>query len=429
MKNKIILSLALAATALTVSAQDTPNRMIVHSQSGTSAFSVDRVEEISFDKISGPVAANVKVLNYTESSVSVSVNRTADCQAFMINVFPYVIAKQLEANPAGAGSYMRSFNSPTYYEDFESGNLTGIDFDPGTEYAVVTLGIDKYGVECDVCAARFETPSADLMGDPQVDVSFVSATKTSVTVNFQANDDVSVYYAVIGEKGTLEQQYETFAPMFGFSNMAQMVKSWGLQGFGSSEEDHSFTGLDPNTDYEIYYVAYDYNDTAAPVCIFDCSTEKQGGEGASVVSISLGQYKLEDWDGEMLPSQFINFTPNDQTWCYRIGVYLESSYDENCEAILDELCSDPEMPMAYWFQYEPLTTDFQINPSTKAVAVAAGKNAKGEWGEVTEFRFTTPAAVGQSKAKLPASKSIMSRGRRAAAKGMIPAAPAVRLTR
>lgn len=59
--------------------------------------------------------------------------------------------------------------------------------------------------------------------------------------------------------------------------------------------------------------------------------------------------------------------------------------------------------MAKWFFYEPVTTDFQIDPNTEAVAIAAAKNANGEWGTICVKRFTTPAATAPATA--PAMKA------------------------
>ncbi|MCM1005427.1 MAG: hypothetical protein NC402_03935 [Prevotella sp.] len=430
MKKNILLSLALAAVSVMAGAQDNPNRMLVQSAGGVSAFGIDRIEEVTFDKINGPVAAKIHINSFSNTGVNLDVQRTPDCSSFMINVLPAVIAKQLVNNPAGAGSYLRSTGAPTYNQDFEGADLSGLTFEAGTEYSVVTLGIDKYGVECDVETANFTTTDKPLTGNPKVDVTFVSNTKTTITLNFNANNDVSLYYAVIGEKGTMEKQYEQFAPMFGFSNMADMVKAWGLEEEGASNKAHTFKDLNPNTEYEVYYVAYDMKGVAAPVQIFNCSTASQGGDGASVITITPGNYILADWDGQQLPSQVMTYTPNDQTWCYRFDLYTEDIYDANKETILTDLRSDPEMPIMYWFFYEPVTTDYQVNPNTKLVAIAAGKNAKGEWGEITELRFSTPASVSGVKMKLPAQRTIPARPMLcpASSKGKVPAKqPAIKL--
>lgn len=51
------------------------------------------------------------------------------------------------------------------------------------------------------------------------------------------------------------------------------------------------------------------------------------------------------------------------------------------------------MPTTCWFFYDEITTDYQINPNTECVAIAAAKNANNEWGLITELRFTTPEST------------------------------------
>jgi hypothetical protein len=72
---------------------------------------------------------------------------------------------------------------------------------------------------------------------------------------------------------------------------------------------------------------------------------------------------------------------------------LEETYLSDIDGHQEELCSDPFMPTDGWFQYEQLTTDYQINPGLKCVAIAAAKNSNGEWGPITELYFTTPDKV------------------------------------
>lgn len=402
MKHKYILTIALALGAMTAQAGE-PNRMIVYPADGpqSGAFMIERVDRIEFATVEGEVAADVKILSTSKAELKVDVIRTEECMSYLLDVIPGVMAHQLETNPAGAASYLRSKGAKSYYEDFSGGTLSGIeDLEAATEYAVITVGADRYGVDCSVRAAYFTTANPDLVGDPRVTAEFVSCTKNDLTVKISANADVSEFYTVIGEKGTLQQQYETFAPMFGFSNIGQMVEMWGqIPRPGNSTDNYTFSGLDPNTDYELYIQPLDAKGQQGPLYILDCHTEKQGGSGASVITITPGDYILNDWGDEKLPSQFFTFTPNDQTWCYRIGVYTEEQYETQKDEIFAYLKSDPEQPTAYWFQYETLETDYQINPNTKVYAMAVGKNADGEWGEVTVLPYTTPAAVSGAPAK------------------------------
>ena len=90
---------------------------------------------------------------------------------------------------------------------------------------------------------------------------------------------------------------------------------------------------------------------------------------------------------------------------YNKKYYLNENFKGLPEAIKEELCSDPPMPTMGWFFYEELTTDYQINPNLECVVIAAAKNANGEWGPVTEVRFTTPSDVTSKSA----SKDIISR--------------------
>ena len=73
--------------------------------------------------------------------------------------------------------------------------------------------------------------------------------------------------------------------------------------------------------------------------------------------------------------------------------YFAEDFEEYADEIKDELASLPPFEMIGWFQYEALTTDFQIDPNTDAVAVAVARNSNGEWGEFTIVPFTTPSEV------------------------------------
>ncbi len=419
---KSILSIFLAAASIfSASAQNdgAPNRMLVIDQSGSyKAFHVDNVDNISFATVSGPVAAEIQLHKFSTTSLDLTVERTPNCEGFLINVIPGVLARQL--NPAIAGSYLETLNSPMYFEDFENGNLSGLQLNDATEYAVVTVGIDKYNTYCDLETVFFTTDSKPLVGNPEVTCKITNVDLYTITAEFDANKDVKGYSCVMGEKGTMEAQFEQFAGMFGFANMGEMIKAWGVENGGNDTSTHTWKDLNPNTEYEIYIQAWDKNGTFAPMKIVETATLSKGGEGESYITITPGEYKLADWNGEMLPSQFFTFTPNDQTSAYRFGVYFAEQYDQDAQAIKDDLCKDPDMPMAYYFFYEPLTADYQINPSTDIVVIAAGKNVNNIWGSVNELRYTTPAkaaAIAKSTGIIPRIFPVKAENN----KGMIPA--------
>ena len=107
--------------------------------------------------------------------------------------------------------------------------------------------------------------------------------------------------------------------MFGFANIGEMVEAWGIP--QTEEYTNTWNNMSPGTEYEIFIQARDSENVMAPHQVFYLTTESLGGEGIAEVTITLGEYKMADWGGEMLPSQFITYTPNDQASRYRFNVY------------------------------------------------------------------------------------------------------------
>ena len=384
--------MASLAVGISSFAQTTaePNRLFLNDEAGgTRGYVIDRMSDITFGRVDGEVKAEVQIHSVEKDALKVSVTRTAACEAFRIDVLPRSIANML-TTPTAMVNYMDS-HSPAqqYSQDFTEADLTGLELVDGGDYTLVTVGIDAYGVQDGVCRANFTAPAIPVAGDPKVTATLKEATTTSFTVEFVPNSDVSSYYTVAGEKGTMEEQYEQFGPMFGFASFTEMIMKWSIEKQGT--ESVTWKDMAPNTEYEVYIVACDkYGNPAAPQ-VFETATLSMGGQGDAKVDIKLGAYKLENWDNQMMPSQFITFTPNDQAGCFRFSVYKAEQYDAQADEIKSGLCSEPPMPsMANWFFYEPITTDFQIDPATECVAIAAAKNIDGVWGEVNELRFTTP---------------------------------------
>lgn len=414
MKKAAIL-LASAITTFAAFAQTaeeaTPNRILVTNTAGNyTGFVIDYLDQISFARVEGEVLAKVTVNEVGLEEMRLTVTRTPDCNAFKLAVIPTVTANQLR-DDVSAIRYINSMPSdmvPVLYEDFSDGTLSGISLNADSDYSLMTIGIDNYGVEAGVYRTDFTTPIPDLVGDPHVDINVTDTTTETFTVSFTPNEDVQDYWILAMEKGQLEQQFEMFAPMFGFSNYATMIKAWGIK--YSEADEYTWTGMAPNTEYEIFVAMTDSEGNMAHYESKETATSSLGGHGDAFVDIELTGYELTDWNGEMLPTQYIEFTPNEEASCYRYAVYEAATYDENKEDIKAQLCSDPFFPMAYWFFYEPVSADFQINTSTEAVAIAAAKNIDGVWGVVNEVRFTTAAECdGYVSPAAPARKGIAPR--------------------
>lgn len=425
MKKYFLAALGAVMISSSAFAQDDPNRMLVISQGGSyTSYAINNVDEVRFATVEGEVAAKIQINSFSLTELDINVQRTESCQSFLINVLPNVIAKQLKENPLGAEAQLKRANSPQYFQDFENGKLSGMELETGTEYAVVTLSYDQYNTPCQVETAVFTTEGPNIVGDPKVECTVTDSTLDTISFKFVPNNDVSKYYFVIGEKGTIQEQYDMFAPMYGFVNIGQLVQMWGGEGPGGETYEYTYKDLNPNTEYELYVQPCDVNGNFTDVMIINCSTAKKGGSGEAIVTITAGDYKLADWDGQMLPSQFFTYTPNDQTWCYRIGVYKEDQYNQEKDLIIEDLQSAPPMPAAYWFQYETLTTDYQIDPGVAVVAIASAKNADGIWGPVTELRYTTPATAPTSAPAKTAGR-IQARADRTASASGSPRVPAL----
>lgn len=391
-KTLLIAALALGIGFAANADGKDPNRMLVINKNQSfTAYNIGYVDSLKFATVEGDVAADVKIKNHSMNKVTAEVKRTSACESFLFNLVPGVIARQLEENPAGAGSYMRQTGAQTYSEDFENGEITGMKLNYGTEYAIVTVGVDKYNVDCDVRAAYFTTEKAPIKGDPKVNVTVTDTDKYTIDLKFEPNSDVKNYYFVIGQKGEIAAQYEQFAGMFGYTNVGEMVKSWSSEHSGITT--YQYKDLAPGTVYELYVQTTDADGNMPEADIIEVSTKQQGGSGEAKVDILISDFGMDDWNGVEKGTQVITYTPNDQTWGYRCTVYKAADYDTQRDQILDELASDPPMMgMANWFIHTQFTNEYQIDPQTACVAVAAAKNADGKWGTPTEVRFTTPAA-------------------------------------
>lgn len=388
----ILITAFIALSSFIGIAQQHPDRMVIHQASGNfKSYLPERIDSITFHKIEGRVAADVNILEISLEKLIVEITRTEACQGFKLSCLPKVLADRLNTD-ASLCDYIDKESTNVYYEDFTHGELSGIQFEPNTNYVLLTVGMDQFGTPCSVSKAPFTTPRKPLVGNPQVTISPTDIQQRSFTAHFEPNEDVSGFAVLAMEKGSLEQQFEMFGPMFGFSNIGDMVKAWGAKFMVAG--DFTWKDMSPGTEYTIYAQAWDVADTYADLNSIDISTKTLGGSGVASVTIELADYKLMDWDGQQLPSQFIRFTPNDQASCFRFNVFLATNYNKDPEGIKSELCQDPPQPMANWFYYEPVQGEYQINTSTEVVAIAAAKNADGVWGPVNEFTFTTPATVG-----------------------------------
>lgn len=398
---KIILPLLFALVSLISFAQTNPNRMVIYPKGGDPrGYLVESLDSVMFPTVEGRVAADLELLR-TDMDVPafyIKVTRTAPCVAFQVAYLPSVTANRL--SDAGLINYVSTYEPTFYSQDFTDGELKGTDpIEPNTDYTIVTVGYDQYRTPCSVCKVQTTTPQIPLVGEPNVDMSATDVAPRTFTVHFTPNKDVKSFYVLAMEPDLFEQQYNMFGPMMGFKNHGDMVKQFGAN--LTEEGDFTWEDMNPNTDYRVYVQPLDAADTYAPIQTLDVTTAKLGGSGEAKVTVTLGDFKIEDWpDGQggiiKAPSQYITFTPNDQTAVYHIIVYDKATYEEHKEEIQASLLTEEGN---YPF-YEEHTDAYQVAASTSYYAVAVAQNADGKWGEFTEYAFTTPEAPEAAAVKM-----------------------------
>lgn len=398
---RFISLLLFALIAIAGMAQTNPNRLIVVDKNGGyEGYVINRLDSIVFRTVSGEVKANVDFLGYEKNAqgndvVKCNVTRTAACNGFKILVHPKSVIDQYKNDDALA-RYVDKNVQDTYYQDFANAELTGFDFElqANTAYSIVTVGIDEYGIASDVSRTDFTTPAANVVGNPSVTWEVIENTKNSFKLEVVPNADCAGYYVCRFDKGTAEEQFNTFGAWFGFANMGDMIKSWSRQKY-TTQEVHEWTDCSPSTAYEVYILPVDVNDEYGSMVIAEVTTAGQGGTGTAEVTITIGDfgYELDD-NGTKMYWQKVTYTPNDQTLLFRDMVITKEAYDNEFgdEGILNYLKEDK--PYVGWDHYTTDEAQWNAEPNTDYIAFAIAKNANEEWGPLARKEFHTPAGTG-----------------------------------
>lgn len=398
---KIFTLILTALLAVTAYAQTNPNRVVINKadQSRTSIM-LERVESITFAEIAGRVAADIEFQDYqvgeTGGTLTVGITRTPDCVAFKLDILPanYLTYLPTEADQA---SYVDEYNEDLYWQDFTSGQISGLDLPADADYLVITLGFDNLGTPCSVSMVQFHTPKPAIVGNPSVECTVDEVTPQTITFSFVPNEDTSGYAFCIYKTGEAEQQLAQWGPMFGFSTIGDMVRSWGIA--QANDYTYTYTGMKPNTDYELYIQPWDVNENNADYIVVPVTTGKLGGEGVAEVTITAGEFQSTEWGCY----QVVTYTPNDQCSFFRDMIIEKAAYESEewgDAGILEYLKGDnPFNP--YWNRYTEDEAMWNADPATEYIAFAIGQNANGEWGPLARLEITTPAVEEQPAGKAP----------------------------
>lgn len=380
-------------------AQTNPNRVLITDKDGnTRGFLAERIDSIWFTKVEGKVAAQIEYIDYlygkngNEDSVVINITRTSECQAFQIDCLPKVRADIL-GNETNLANYMESQGGELLWYDFSEERLHGYDFQSDTEYSIITLGYDKYGIPCGVERLDFKTPKKELVGDCSIEYEVTDVTPYEITIKFTPASGVAGYAACLFGEGQAEEQFQQFGPMFGFVNMGDMIKSFGFKDTGAAT--YTWENNDPGTNYEIYVQPWDVNGTYADMIEIHVTTKKIGGEGVAEMTIEIGDFG----GSESGYYQIVTYTPNDQVSMHR-DILIEKN-SENAEnedyikkLLMGDMPGDPE-----WNQYGVDVASWTADPETEYIAYSMGMNINDEWGPLAKKEFKTPAAPGAAAAK------------------------------
>lgn len=402
MIKKYFATMALAALSLVANAQSRPNRLLVHQKSGaTAAYRLGSLDSLSFYNIEGEVRADLTFNKYntgdTGDTIWVAVKKTEACKSYRIDVLPTARVKAYSDDDIAR--YFEINQGSPFQDDYTNAQLTGFNtvMEKGSNYTVFTLGYDALGTPCEVSRANFTTPAAAVAGNPQVECTS-TATTSSITFNLTPNKDVSLYYITIFKKGEAEQQFEQWAPMFGFANIGQMIQQFSGEGYRGNQTK-TISQLVPGTDYELYIQPLDRNGNLASLNIIPCATKKMGGTGKSVITITV----KDDFQAQSGSyTQTVVYTPNDQTALHRDMIidkaaFISGSWKGDENKIIEYLQTPNDMD-PYWDQYGVDEAMWSVSPATTYVAYSIGQNANGEWGDLVKKEFTTPK-VGSAPAK------------------------------
>lgn len=412
---KIFSIMMLVLLSMSIHAQTNPNRLLVRDKQGNvKGYLAERIDSIYFARQEGRVAADINFKSYDPdlATVSLDVKRTPGCVAFRIDCLPTVRMSYLK-DDAAIANYFDNRGGQLYYEDFENGEMSGFEFEfkDNSNYSLISVGYDEFGVACSASRADFTTPRKEIVGSPNVEWTVTEKSQTTLSLKFTPNSDAKQYGICLFKKGEAQAQFDMFAPMFGFVNMSEMILSFSGK-LHSGVYENTWKDLAPNTEYEIYIQPLDANGTCADMVIAEAVTDVLGGTGAAEVSISIGEF---GGDAEYGYYQWITFTPNDQVALYR-GMLIEKAAFESPdwgEANLIEYLKTDNPMDPYWDMYETNEDRWNIEPNKEYIAFAMGKNANGEWGKLTRVDFKTPAsapaaAKAQSVCKRMEKKNVIS---------------------
>lgn len=217
--------------------------------------------------------------------------------------------------------------------------------------------------------------------DPAVTITVLEVGTTTMNLHFEPNETCEYYYFVLSPVGDMQM----YSGMMGVT-IDELVTMWGIKKTEAS--DYEYTGLAAGVEYEIYARPYGADDTPFALNKITATTEVGGGEGVSQITIELSNITSN--------SVVLKTTPNEETSVYYNGI-AELSY-------IQEQGLDAVMEIIIGYNHALYDVDIwewiDLKENTQYKAMARGKNANGDWGEIAVADFATlPSVIDEVSAK------------------------------
>ena len=401
---KLYFTIVFALLALVGNAQTNPNRVLVRDVNGAmTGYLAERIDSIFFGKVEGKVVAEITFDSFTKTDegaeIQCKVKNSPACKGFKLACVATNVAKNMTTE-AQKANYIDKYGTPVMYDDFSNGAKVTIPsadqkFVDDSEYTLMTLGFDEYGIGCGVSEVTFKTPKAALAGKPTVTAEVSEVTTTSFKITVTPNEDCYGYYACAFDvaSGGILGTFNTMGSFFGFANVGDMIKGWG-QIEHSGVETIEWKNQEPGSEYEVAIVPVDMNGNLGDYIIVKVKTVGAGGDGAALVSTEVPADEFYKYTAEDQTIQYVQrviFTPNDQTNIYRDGLVEADEYDKDPQ-FYNNIVLFPEQTTIDTNHTGVDSFLWNVKASTRYYAISVGQNNKGEWGEICKFEFTTPDA-------------------------------------
>lgn len=261
---KLFLTFMCIVSGIAAMAQSQgTNRLVVHKGDNTIVgYAINNVDSVTFDAI-GEVKAALSVVSTEESSMTINIQRTADCKT-------YYLAYEIASNWDGYGTVadrIKEINHTTYSVD---GNQQLQSLHSGETYNVYTLGFDKYGIEGE---AQMVTVKVGTGEEDMFDIVVNNITSSSVSVKITPKDQNMYYSWMLHTKEHYDEAIEKNGDMNGYDNAWW---NWVATQYGTTWEEamrneivQGVTDIPKSdwllwdSDYVVTVYGIDYNDGSA----------------------------------------------------------------------------------------------------------------------------------------------------------------------